>query len=335
VGGLTVQNLGPGQSQVALRGVSAGQIVRDQPGVKEQVGIYLDESVISLSLFTPDLDLFDTNRVEVLAAPRARSLDPARSRDGALYHQSTRARCDAGLRRARASAVRAAATPARISSLASTCPIGRTTRRGSRGITIAWPVHRRGAAGRQRQEERQRRLPHGLPWRGQVRSARRVSIVPRIVYQRVKMNGWNRTDSYNILANPFTTTRPPVTLNGREQFTQLEETFRDDFVLGDLNLTSDRRCLTHVGDDPSRIVTSTSSATPPALTASITGGSIGLPQNVYTLDAPLDDATKANVFTQEVRFSSARGRVPWVAAASTATAIATTARTCSWPASRI
>src|SRR5437762_2817511 len=35
VGGLTVQNLGPGQSQVAMRGVSAGQIVRDQPGVKE------------------------------------------------------------------------------------------------------------------------------------------------------------------------------------------------------------------------------------------------------------------------------------------------------------
>src|SRR5207248_3608707 len=33
VAGLTVQNLGPGQSQVAIRGVAAGQIVRDQPGV--------------------------------------------------------------------------------------------------------------------------------------------------------------------------------------------------------------------------------------------------------------------------------------------------------------
>ncbi len=51
VASLTIQNLGPGQSQVAIRGVSAGQIVRDQPGVKEQVGIYLDDSVISLSLF--------------------------------------------------------------------------------------------------------------------------------------------------------------------------------------------------------------------------------------------------------------------------------------------
>src|SRR3546814_8868162 len=37
VAGLTVQNLGPGQSQVSIRGVSAGQIARDQPGVKAQV----------------------------------------------------------------------------------------------------------------------------------------------------------------------------------------------------------------------------------------------------------------------------------------------------------
>src|SRR4029077_8648526 len=68
--GFTVQNLGPGQSQIAIRGVSSGQIVRDQPGVKEQVGAYLDESVISLSLFTPDIDLFDVGRVEVLRGPQ-------------------------------------------------------------------------------------------------------------------------------------------------------------------------------------------------------------------------------------------------------------------------
>ena len=70
VAGSSIQNLGPGQSQVSLRGVSAGQIVRDQPGVKEQVGVYLDESVISMSLFTPDFDLYDLNRVETLRGPQ-------------------------------------------------------------------------------------------------------------------------------------------------------------------------------------------------------------------------------------------------------------------------
>ena len=78
VAGFSVQNLGPGQSQIAMRGVSAGQIVRDQPGVKEQVGVYLDESVISLSLFTPDrgrvelASMVETDVVDGGAASRAR-----------------------------------------------------------------------------------------------------------------------------------------------------------------------------------------------------------------------------------------------------------------------
>jgi iron complex outermembrane receptor protein len=82
VAGFSVQNLGPGQSQVSLRGASLGQIARDQPGVKESVGAYFDDSPISLSLFTPDMDLFDVSRVEVLrglkehCSGRALSLAP-------------------------------------------------------------------------------------------------------------------------------------------------------------------------------------------------------------------------------------------------------------------
>ena len=68
--GLYITDLGPGQSQVAIRGISAGQVVRDQPGVKESVGIYLDESPISIALFTPDLDLYDLDRIEVLRGPQ-------------------------------------------------------------------------------------------------------------------------------------------------------------------------------------------------------------------------------------------------------------------------
>ncbi|MDQ5871533.1 MAG: Plug and carboxypeptidase regulatory-like domain-containing protein, partial [Acidobacteriota bacterium] len=59
VAGFSVQNLGPGQSQISMRGISSGQIARDQPGPKEEVGVYLDESVVSFLLFTPDMDLFD------------------------------------------------------------------------------------------------------------------------------------------------------------------------------------------------------------------------------------------------------------------------------------
>ena len=67
----------------------------------------------------------------------------------------------------------------------------------------------------------------------------RLEITPRIVYQRVGTDGWNRIDVFNILANPFTTTRPAVALGEREQFTQLEEEFSDDFVLGDVNVSYD------------------------------------------------------------------------------------------------
>src|SRR6201999_3129821 len=70
IAGLTIADLGPGQSQMAIRGISSGQVIRDQPGVKEQVGVYLDESAISVALFTPDLELFDLDRFEVLRGPQ-------------------------------------------------------------------------------------------------------------------------------------------------------------------------------------------------------------------------------------------------------------------------
>src|SRR5262245_17976297 len=83
--GLTITDLGPGQSQVSIRGISAGQVVRDQPGVKEQVGVYLDESPISIALFTPDLDLFDLQRFEILRGPQG-SLFGAGSLSGTLRY---------------------------------------------------------------------------------------------------------------------------------------------------------------------------------------------------------------------------------------------------------
>jgi hypothetical protein len=130
------------------------------------------------------------------------------------------------------------------------------------------------------------------------------------------MDGWNRIDDYNILANPYTTTRSPVTLGERQLFTQIPEPFKDDYTLGDINLRYDfgKMNLTSITSYSYRDILVVRDAG--ALTSSITGGSIGLPEAVYTLNAPLNDATHTHVATQELRlfrkrrsFAVARRRV--------------------------
>src|SRR6266576_1266130 len=85
VAGLTIADIGPGQSQIAIRGISSGQVVRDQPGVKPQVGVYLDESPISVALFTSELVLYDLARFEVLRGPQG-TLFGAGSESGTLRY---------------------------------------------------------------------------------------------------------------------------------------------------------------------------------------------------------------------------------------------------------
>ena len=42
-----------------------------------------------------------------------------------------------------------------------------------------------------------------------------LKITPRVVYQTIDVDGFNRVDIFNIFANPYTTTRPPVRLGDR------------------------------------------------------------------------------------------------------------------------
>src|SRR3984893_16135326 len=88
IAGFTVADLGPGQSQMAIRGISSGQGIRGQPGLKEQVGVYLDESPISVALFTPDLELVDLDRFEVLRGPQG-TLFGAGSESGTVRYITT------------------------------------------------------------------------------------------------------------------------------------------------------------------------------------------------------------------------------------------------------
>ena len=313
VGGFTVQNLGPGQSQVALRGVSAGQIVRDQPGVKEQVGVYLDESVISLSLFTPDLDLFDANRVEVLRGPQG-TLFGSGSLSGTVRYITNQPEFGVrkGIVELGVSAVDGGSAGG-DAKLAFNVPVGQKA-----ALRVATYTDRLPGYIDAIQPDLSRKNNVNDGFRSGLRAAvkmspnDRLTITPRIVYQRVNMNGWNRHDAFNILANPFTIGRPAVTLGDREQFTQLKEKFTDDFVLGDVNINYNLGAvgLTSITSYTYRDVLVIRDAT--ALTASITGGSIGLPQRVYTLNAPLNDATTAKAWTQELRFAGGKAR-PWVA----------------------
>jgi iron complex outermembrane receptor protein len=313
VGGFTVQNLGPGQSQVAMRGVSAGQIVRDQPGVKEQVGVYLDDSVVSLSLFTPDLDLFDVSRVEVLRGPQ-----------GTLFGSGSLS-----------GTVRYISNPPELGVTRWFGELGGYTidhgnQGGSVKLGVNGPLGDRAAARVAGYFNRlggyidavQPNLSVDEDVNTGYRAGGRASvrftagddlvITPRIVYQKVKMDGWNRVDIFNILANPFTTTRPAVTLGDLQEFAQLDETFTDEFVLGDvsLNYSFGNMAFSSITSFTHRDVLVIRDAT--SLTASITGGSIGLPENVYTLDSPLHDATKAKVFTEEVRLAGTRDKLHWV-----------------------
>ncbi|PYQ05459.1 MAG: TonB-dependent receptor [Acidobacteria bacterium] len=313
VGGFTVQNLGPGQSQIAMRGVSAGQIVRDQPGVKEQVGVYLDDSVVSLSLFTPDLDLFDVSRVEVLRGPQG-TLFGSGSLSGTVRYITNQPELGAKkwFGEVGANTIHEGSQGGDVK-LGFNAPLGSTA-----ALRVAGYYNRLGGYIDAVQPDLSVKKDVNTGYRTGGRAAFRIapndrlSITPRFVAQKVKMDGWNRIDVFNILANPFTTTRPPVTLGDRKQFTQIGEPFTDKFYLGDLNVNYvfGQVALSSITSYTHRDILVVRDAT--ALTASITGGSIGLPENVYTLNAPLYDATTAKVWTEELRLSGGTGRVRWV-----------------------
>jgi iron complex outermembrane receptor protein len=315
VAGFSVQSLGPGQSQVAIRGVSSGQIARDQPGVKEQVGVYLDESPVSLSLYTPDLDLVDVGRVEVLRGPQG-TLFGAGSETGTVRYISNvpALKASEGFVEFGGAGVQEGSGAGDLKA-AINVPMGEHS-----AARIVGYYSRLAGYTDAIQPDQSVDDDVNEGYRKGARAAftfapnEKLSITPRVVVQDVEWSGWNLQDIYNILANPFTTTRPAVTFGDREEFTQLDEEVKDDFTLGDVTLKYDfggglaLSSITSYVDRKIRVIRDTT-----ALTASFTANPpLGAPEPIYTLDSPLYDNTDAEVWTQELRLSGEKERLRWV-----------------------
>ena len=302
VAGLSVQNLGPGQSQVSVRGVSAGQVVRDQPGVKEQVGVYLDESVISLSLFTPDLDLFDLNRVETLRGPQG-TLFGSGSVGGTIRYITNQPRIGVveGLVEGNVNLVDGddlgwhakGAINLPVGDNAAFRAVAYYTQYGG-FIDALGPAGGEDVNGGERYGGR---LAFTLD------TGTGFSITPRIVYQKVEADGFNRQEIYNLYANPYTTTRPAIQLGEREQYLLLREAFEDETIIADLVAEADLGpvIMTSVSSYTTRDILVSRDAS--ALTGSVSVD-LGLPDAGVLLPSNLRDTTDVKSFTQEVRFAS-------------------------------
>jgi iron complex outermembrane receptor protein len=318
--GLTITDLGPGQSQVSIRGISAGQVVRDQPGVKEQVGVYLDESPISIALFTPDLDLFDLQRFEILRGPQG-TLFGAGSLSGTLRYITNQPQMGKfeGTGEVTASSGSGEDFGGSVKA-AVNIPFGDAAAMRVVGyynelagfIDATQPTLsvRKNVDGGSKSGGR-------LAVTIQPNDA--LSITPRIVYQKLSTDGFPRIDFYNILGNPFTTTQPAVTLGDRGQFTQLTEGLDDDFTLTDLKIEYGFGpvALTSISSYTDREVVVTRDAT--SLTGSITFGlpitPAATPAEVR-INSPLIDRTRLHAFSQEVRLASTgKGPLQWVVGA--------------------
>jgi len=314
VAGLSIQNLGPGQSQVSIRGVSAGQVVRDQPGVKEQVGVYLDESVISLSLFTPDVDLFDLNRVETLRGPQG-TLFGSGSVGGTIRYITNQPKIGVseGVIEANANLVDGDDAGGYMKG-AVNIPVSDKVALRAVGYHTEYAgfIDARGEGG-----TRKKNVNDGSRSGGRLsllfKPTEDISITPRVVYQKIKAGGFNRQEVFNLFANPNTTTRPAITLGEREQYLLLDESFSDKTLLGDVTASFDLGSvdLTSVTSYIDRDIALERDAS--SLTGSVSVSPLGLPAAAVVLPSKLVDTTDLKQWSQELRLSSAGdGAFQWV-----------------------
>ena len=234
IAGLNIQNLGPGQSVITIRGISSGQIVRDQPGVKEQVGVYLDDTPISLSLFTPDLDLYDVQRVETLRGPQG-TLFGSGSIGGTVRYVTNKPQL--GVKEVRTqfdlNTIDSGTAGGHVKA-AFNAPLGdnaavRVTSYGTRYGGFIDALRATGETDNNVNDGGRFGARVSVLWK----PTENITITPRLVYQNIDMDGFNREEFFNLFANPYATTRTPVQLGERQQFLLLNEAFEDETLILD------------------------------------------------------------------------------------------------------
>ena len=300
VAGLAIQNLGPGQSQVSVRGVSAGQIVRDQPGVKEQVGVYIDNTVTSLSLFNPDLDLFDLNRVETLRGPQG-TLFGSGSVGGTIRYITNQPDMDSfeGLVEGNVNVADGGDFGGYLKGMVNV-PAAEGVALRAVGYYTQYPgfIDAIGPAGGENVNDGHRvggRIALTL------QPQDNINITPRIIYQEIRANGFNRQEVYNLYSNPFTV--PPHVYDEREQYLLLREGFSDDTLIADLNMSVD------LGTVELRSITSyidreiTVSRDASSLTHSVSID-LGYGAGATAIPSNLVDTTDLKSFVQELRMAT-------------------------------
>src|SRR5258706_2779307 len=316
VAGLAIADLGPGQSQVAIRGVSSGQVVRDESSRKETVGIYLDESVISSALFTPDLELFDLQRLEVLRGPQG-TLFGSGSEGGTIRYITVQPKLGAmegvvevgggGIQHGSGFYDAKGAVNVPLGDMAALRAVAYYDHFGGfiDAIDQSGAIHQN--------------VNDGNKYGGRLallfKPTDNITITPRLVYQHLETNGYPRGDVWNLFRNPFTTTRPAGTFGPLQQFRQTPEGLTDRFVLGDVVANVDLSgvkftSVSSYTDRDVKVLRDTAQ-----LAGQIDEVLIGVPGSAV-LNAPLVDHTTLKVFSQEVRLASnTSGPLTWLVGA--------------------
>jgi len=313
VAGLSIQNLGPGQSVVTIRGISSGQIVRDQPGVKEQVGVYLDETPISLSLFTPDIDLFDLNRVETLRGPQG-TLFGSGSIGGTVRYITNQPLL--GVNEVKVEIDGNYLDEGSLGGHLKTAlnvPLGEdaAVRLVAYGTRYGGFIDANKEGGSVDED-----VNDGDRFGGRIallwEPTENLSITPRVIYQKIDLGGFNRQEVFNLFANPYTV--PPTPLGEREQHLLLDEAFEDETLIFDTVINwsiEDLFDVTYSVSYINRDLLVSRDAS--ALTGSVSVD-LGFAEDQVANPSNLRDTTDLEQMTHELRLSSSDdGAFQWLA----------------------